>query len=199
MKRSGWRCTSNKAVQGSKFKVGLRCAVIPPSMQSKLAKLGKIRNARVLQSAFCLFPFALIRSHSASLSCAALIRRWRTASASPSTKMRESSQPMQASVMLRRRPAACREQVLAAGVEVALHHHAEDARRRRRRSAPRLPCDVDLFRWILAAVAVAAVDHDARRKAGFGQTLGAAIDVRGVVVRLLAAAQDEVAVLVAGG
>ena len=40
--------------------------------------------------------------------------------------------------------------------------------------------------------------HDARRNAGLREIFGRAIDVAGIVVRLFAAAQDDMAILITG-
>ena len=58
--------------------------------------------------------------------------------------------------------------------------------------------DVDLFGWILAAVAVAEVDHDARGNRRLRPDLRRGVDVGRVVVRLFAAAQDHMAIFVPG-
>src|SRR5581483_7914848 len=92
-----------------------------------------------------------------------------------------------------------RDQILAPGFQMALDHDAEDARVAagdlRRDVVP----DGDLFEGILAAVVVAAVDHDARGNPRFGEILGRGVDVGGVVVGLFPPAQNDVAVLVAAG
>src|SRR5258705_4718372 len=81
---------------------------------------------------------------------------------------------------------------------MALHHDAENSRVSggdlRRDIAPHR----NLFVGIFTAVAVAAVDHNARRNPGFSKTLGGSVDVGGVVIGLLAAAQNNVAIVIAG-
>ena len=82
---------------------------------------------------------------------------------------------------------------------MALDHDAENARVAGGDLRRDFLADADLFCWILAAVAVAEIDHDARGNRRFGQTLGRGVDIGRVVVRLVAAAQDHVAIFVAGG
>src|SRR5262245_7580907 len=59
--------------------------------------------------------------------------------------------------------------------------------------------DLHLPLWILAAVTVTEVDHNARRDAGLSQTLGRCVDSDCVVVGLSAAAQNHVTILIPGG
>ena len=91
------------------------------------------------------------------------------------------------------------EQILSSGFEVAFDHEAENAWVAGGDLPGHVLADAHLFGRLFAAVAMAAIDHDARGYTGFGQTLGRRIDVGGVVVGLIAAAQDNVAVLVAQG
>src|SRR5437763_12392613 len=91
-----------------------------------------------------------------------------------------------------------RHQVLTAGFEVAFDHHTEDSSIAAGDLRRHLTSHLDLFLRIFAAVAMAEVDHDPRWYAGFGQTLGRGIHRRVVVIGLLSAPQDNVAILVAG-
>jgi hypothetical protein len=92
-----------------------------------------------------------------------------------------------------------RNQILTARLEMAFDHDADDARVAGSDLRGNVLADSELLGRFLAAVAVASIDHDARRDPGFGETLGGGIDVGGVVVGLFAAAQNHVAVFVAGG
>ena len=82
---------------------------------------------------------------------------------------------------------------------MALHHDPENARVSGGDLRRDIAAHRNLFVGIFAAVAVAAIDHDARRNPGFSETLRGGVDVGGVVIGLLAAAQNNVAILVAGG
>ena len=57
--------------------------------------------------------------------------------------------------------------------------------------------DVELLLVLLARIAVAEVDHDFCLQAGLAELHGRRLDALGVVVRLLAAAQDHMAVVIA--
>ena len=85
------------------------------------------------------------------------------------------------------------------GFEMAFHHDAAYARIAAGDLFADVVADGHLFGRILAAVVVAAINHDARRYARFGEILRGGIDVGAIVIRLFAAAQNDVAVLVAGG
>ena len=60
-------------------------------------------------------------------------------------------------------------EILAPGFEMALNHYAEDARVALCDLRHHRVADINLFFWFFAAVAVAKVDHDARRNAGGGE------------------------------
>jgi hypothetical protein len=62
-----------------------------------------------------------------------------------------------------------------------------------------LTTDVDLLFRFFAAIAVAAIDHDSRRHAGFRHTLGRCIDVFRIVIGIAAAAHNDMAIFVARG
>src|SRR3954468_20207205 len=79
---------------------------------------------------------------------------------------------------------------------MALDHDAEDAVIPAGDLPADLARDVHLLRGIFGTVAVAEVDYNPRRNARFRERLGRDIDVRRVMVRLLAAAENDVAVLV---
>src|SRR5258708_31630381 len=92
-----------------------------------------------------------------------------------------------------------RHQVLATGVEVALHHHAHDAFLARGELHGDVGADVHLLAVLLRRIRVREVDHEVRREARGGELAGGRFHARRVVVGLLAAAQDHVAVVVADG
>src|SRR6266481_4795622 len=84
-------------------------------------------------------------------------------------------------------------QILTALHEEALHHHADDRRLTARDLARDVVADYRLPAVILAAVAVAAVDHQPRGQAGVAERRGGLADVGRVVVRAaLPTAQDDV-------
>jgi iron complex outermembrane receptor protein len=91
-----------------------------------------------------------------------------------------------------------RDQVLAAADQVRFHHHADDAVVAVRDLLRDVGAHRDLVFRLLAAVGVRRVDHQAARQAVGAQRLAGFFDAGGVVVRRLAAAQDDMAVLVAG-
>src|SRR5690606_5051039 len=89
------------------------------------------------------------------------------------------------------------DEVLPAALEVALHHDAEDAVVAARNLLRNAVPDFDLLLVLLAAVAVAEVDHDVGSQAGVRQHAGSRFDAAGVEVRFFAAPEDDVTVLVA--
>src|SRR5260221_361295 len=82
-----------------------------------------------------------------------------------------------------------------AGVQVARGDHAEDGAAAGLQLRRDVACDVDLALVLLAAVGVAAIDHQRALELRCLDLLARRGDVRGIVVRRLAAAQDHVAVL----
>ena len=65
--------------------------------------------------------------------------------------------------------------------------------------AGNLTTDLDLLFRFFAAVAMAAIDHNSRRYAGFCHTLGRCIDVFCIVIGITTAAENDRAIFVAGG
>src|SRR5512146_90227 len=90
-------------------------------------------------------------------------------------------------------------QILAARLQMAFRHDAEYAIV----AAGDLACDVmahvNLFLRILAAVGMTEVDHEPGRNSRFSQAFGGGVHAGGTVIGLLAAAQNDVAVLVPAG
>src|SRR5207247_7960798 len=93
----------------------------------------------------------------------------------------------------------CRNESLAAGLEMRFDHEADDAVLAGGDLARDLARDVDLALVHLLAVRMAAIDHQALLEPGAGQLLGRSVDAPRVVIRMFSAAQDDVAVLVAVG
>jgi hypothetical protein len=91
------------------------------------------------------------------------------------------------------------DQILTAGLKVAFDHDAENPRIAQCNLRRDVVTDFDLIGRIFATVAVAAVDHDARGYRRLSEIFGRGVDVGVVIVRLLAAAQDDVTVLIAHG
>src|SRR5258706_15204272 len=92
-----------------------------------------------------------------------------------------------------------RHEILASRLEVRFHHEADDAIFAGGDLARDLARDVDLALIHLLAVRMTAIDHQTLLQSGGGQLLGAGIDARRVIVRVLASAQDDMAVLVSVG
>src|SRR5690606_5894711 len=91
------------------------------------------------------------------------------------------------------------DEVLAAGDEVGFHHDADDAAVAGGELGADIGKDQRLVFRLLGRVGVAGVDHDRRRDASlFGGGSGG-IDTGGIMVGGFAAAQDDVAIRVAGG
>src|SRR5262245_25767205 len=88
-------------------------------------------------------------------------------------------------------------EVLAAFDEVRLDHHADDAPLAGGELRADVASHVDLALVLLGRVGVRAVDHQPLLQPGLGELLAGGRDTRRVVVRVLAAAQDDVAVVVA--
>src|SRR5438093_11526532 len=82
---------------------------------------------------------------------------------------------------------------------MAFDHDAEDPRITQRDLRCNVVADLYLIGRILATVAVAAIEHNARGDAGLGKSFGRGVDIGAVIIRLLAAAQDDVTVLITGG
>src|SRR5207237_7406368 len=91
-----------------------------------------------------------------------------------------------------------RYHVLATGGQIALDHDAGDALLAFRDLLRDVGDDQRLVLRLLVAVGVAGVDHEPRGHAGTDKFEAGRIDAFPVVVRLVAATQDDVAVLVAG-
>ncbi len=126
-------------------------------------------------------------------------RRARTASASECNTSSVASHPMHASVIdTPYWSGVARNEVLASRIQVAFDHDAEDAIVAGGDLRADVARDVDLAFVPALAVGVRAVDHELRREPGRGELLACRGDARRVVVRRLAAAQDDVAILVAG-
>lgn len=89
-----------------------------------------------------------------------------------------------------------RRQVLPALDEVRLDHDAEDPIFALRKLVGDILRHLELQLEFLVAVGVRKIDHDARRKRRRRDFLGCRVDVRCIVVGLLAAAQDNVTILV---
>src|SRR5687768_7578115 len=89
------------------------------------------------------------------------------------------------------------DEILAAFSEVAFDHHAEDALLAGGELARDVAPDLDLAAELLGRVGVREVDHEVRGEARTGELLRRLLDARAVVVGRFAAAQDDVAVLVA--
>src|SRR6185503_15888138 len=81
---------------------------------------------------------------------------------------------------------------------MTFHHDAKNARIAAGDLLRNIVTHRHLFGGILAAVVVAAVDHDARRNSRRRQTFRGGVDIGGIVIGLLTAAQYDVAVFVAG-
>src|SRR6266540_1241267 len=92
-----------------------------------------------------------------------------------------------------------RHQVLASRLEVRFDHDAEDALLARRDLTRDFARHVYLALIHLLAVRMAAIDHQALLEPRRGQFLRRRVDAPRVVIRVLAAAQDDVAVLVTIG
>src|SRR4051812_6351999 len=92
-----------------------------------------------------------------------------------------------------------RHQVLPAGMDVAFDHHAGDAALPLRELPRDVGADVQLLLELLGRVRVREIDHQLLAQARARKLARCGVDARGVVVRLLSAAQDHVAVLVARG
>src|SRR5258707_2808416 len=90
-------------------------------------------------------------------------------------------------------------QILAAGDQMRFHHHADNPFVARSNLAADVRAHRNLVLVLLRAVRVARVDHQTRGKTGLADVGACRIDAVRVVVRRLAAAQDDVAVLIAGG
>ncbi len=88
-------------------------------------------------------------------------------------------------------------QVLSSLDQVRLDHHADQAVLALRDLLADVDADLALAAVVLAAVGVRAVDHQALRQPRAGELAAGGLDARRVVVRLRAAAQDDVAVVVA--
>ena len=91
------------------------------------------------------------------------------------------------------------DDVLASGDQVALDHHPHHRVLAGGDLARHVAADDALALGPLGAVRVAEVDHQPGPMAGRVEHRGSRPDVPGLVVRRLAAAQDDVGVLVAGG
>jgi hypothetical protein len=65
--------------------------------------------------------------------------------------------------------------------------------------AGNLTTDLDLLFRFFAAVAMAAIDHNSRRYAGFRHTLGRCIDVFCIVIGITTSSQNDRAIFVAPG
>lgn len=82
---------------------------------------------------------------------------------------------------------------------MALHHDTHDILLAVFQLGGYVAGDFHLAGVVFAAVGVAEIDHQARGNTGFGELCGSGLDVFGTVIRLFAAAQDDVAVGIAGG
>ena len=90
-------------------------------------------------------------------------------------------------------------QILPSSLQVALEHHTDDSRVSSLELTANVSGDRNLVKVILQAVAVRAVDHDARLESSFADFTRGRVDARGVKIGRLAAAQNHVAVVVASG
>jgi hypothetical protein len=88
---------------------------------------------------------------------------------------------------------------LTACFQVTFDHNPEDPRVAIGNLGCHLVPDLDLLFRLFAAVPMAAIDHNSRRYAGLGHTLGRCIDVFRVVIGIATAAQNDAAIFVAGG
>ena len=121
-----------------------------------------------------------------------------TACARVPSSFTESSQPRQASVMLCPKASARPGlEILAAFDEVRFHHHADDAPLAGGDLAADIGGDRRLAPVVLGRVGVRAVDHQPLGQPGARELLARRLHRRRFVVRILAAAQDDVAVVVA--
>src|SRR6218665_2262105 len=90
-------------------------------------------------------------------------------------------------------------ELLGACVQMAFDHQAEDAARAGGQLRRDIAGHVELLFVLLATVGMAAIDHQQRGQLGRLQVLAGGGDAGGVVVGRFAAAQDDVAILVALG
>lgn len=95
---------------------------------------------------------------------------------------------------------AAGNEFLRARDQIAFEHHADDAAISRGDLARDIAADSRLAGMVFTTVGVAAIDHDARGETGFFEQRGGFVDGGRVVVHgLAAAAQNDVAILIAGG
>src|SRR5262249_47272333 len=84
-------------------------------------------------------------------------------------------------------------------IQMALDHHAENARIATGDLSRDVARDIDLPFVPLPAVGVRAVDHEPRGETRDGELAAGRLDASRIVIGRLSAAQDDVAILVAGG
>jgi hypothetical protein len=82
---------------------------------------------------------------------------------------------------------------------MAFEHDAEYAILSRGELTRDILTDFDLLLRIFARVSMAEINHQTLRETRLSERLGCGIDARRIVIRRLAAAQDDMAILVAGG
>src|SRR5258708_21600912 len=92
-----------------------------------------------------------------------------------------------------------RHQVLAAGFEMAFEHDTEYAVLPRGELTRDILTNFHLILRIFARVSMAEINHQTLRETRLSERFGCGIDARRIVIWRLAAAQDNVAVLVARG
>ena len=88
--------------------------------------------------------------------------------------------------------------ILSSRLEMAFQHYTDNARIAGADLCRDIMADCELFHGFFTAIAMAAIDHDPRGYTGFGETFRRSIDVGGVIVWMFSAAQDHMAVFVAG-
>ena len=90
-------------------------------------------------------------------------------------------------------------EILTAAFQIAFDHGAHNPGVAARDLAADLPADFDLAQVIFLAVGMTQVDHNALREPRRCEFLACGIDAAGVVVRLAAAAQDDMTIFVTHG